>query len=787
MELLSRDPALRAALFRLVDVAPAILRPARPRRAPRFSPGRGARAGSAGLVPSARERDGARRGRAGARAARPSARSRASPCTGWRRASSSARTRPTPCPRSPGLWESGPPRPSTCSARRPSPPPRPTATRGAATRRCARWPRPRARWPARPTLDVVPRVNLSVKVTALTAKVKARGARARHRGRPPAARARCCARRKEVGAHLHVDMESLDSRELITQLVLDLLYQPEFAARARAPASSCRPTCATADEQLDQLLDWTGPPRAAVHDPPRQGRLLGARDGRGARRTAGRSPVVTEQTVECDRSFERAHAAADRRAGPHGPGGHRQPQPALDRPRRSPIPRRPHRRPRAPGPARPRRRPAGRAHRPRACACAPTARWATSWRAWPTSCAACWRTPSNDSFLAQPHASGTDLDQLLEAVNALHQRTAPRAAPRPRARRALTEALAALDAQLPLARADARSAASAATSRVFSSHRPRRRPRASSPTATARHRARGRPTPSTAAERRPRSEWQARARTPRAADRSRAPPVSLRGAAALLAALAVRECGKPWAEADGDVCEAIDFLEYYAQQARSRSTAADRLIQMPGERNTLRYVAARRRRRDRAVELPAGDRRRHGRRRRSRPATRVVLKPAEQAPACAKAVVDALPRRPASRPTRSSLLPGGGDAGRGARRPPARPHDRLHRLLRRRAWRSSRPPPTLAPGQRHLKRVVAEMGGKNCVIVDADADLDDVVPALVYSPRSAFAGQKCSRRLPRARARTRSPTTLAERLAGAVEHAAASAPPQRLRHRRPAA
>src|SRR5205807_1556801 len=47
------------------------------------------------------------------------------------------------------------------------------------------------------------------------------------------------------------------------------------------------------------------------------------------------------------------------------------------------------------------------------------------------------------------------------------------------------------------------------------------------------------------------------------------------------------------------------------------------------------------------------------------------------------------------------------------------------------------------PEQHHVKRVVAEMGGKNCVIVDSDADLDEAVPAIV---RSAFgyAGQKCS-------------------------------------------
>jgi RHH-type transcriptional regulator, proline utilization regulon repressor / proline dehydrogenase / delta 1-pyrroline-5-carboxylate dehydrogenase len=41
----------------------------------------------------------------------------------------------------------------------------------------------------------------------------------------------------------------------------------------------------------------------------------------------------------------------------------------------------------------------------------------------------------------------------------------------------------------------------------------------------------------------------------------------MRGRRLELAALAVRECAKPWAEADADVCEAIDFLEYYARQA----------------------------------------------------------------------------------------------------------------------------------------------------------------------------------------------------------------------------
>ena len=60
-------------------------------------------------------------------------------------------------------------------------------------------------------------------------------------------------------------------------------------------------------------------------------------------------------------------------------------------------------------------------------------------------------------------------------------------------------------------------------------------------------------------------------------------------------------------------------------------------------------------------------------------------------------------------------------------------------------------------GQKHLKRVVAEMGGKNCVIVDSDADLDEVVPALVRSA-FAYAGQKCSAAVARARATRRSTT-----------------------------
>jgi len=68
---------------------------------------------------------------------------------------------------------------------------------------------------------------------------------------------------------------------------------------------------------------------------------------------------------------------------------------------------------------------------------------------------------------------------------------------------------------------------------------------------------------------------------------------ALRGAAARLrerrlelAALQVRECAKPWPEADADVCEAIDFLEYYALEAVELDEGRP-LAQVPGERNTM--------------------------------------------------------------------------------------------------------------------------------------------------------------------------------------------------------
>jgi RHH-type transcriptional regulator, proline utilization regulon repressor / proline dehydrogenase / delta 1-pyrroline-5-carboxylate dehydrogenase len=206
-----------------------------------------------------------------------------------------------------------------------------------------------------------------------------------------------------------------------------------------------------------------------------------------------------------------------------------------------------------------------------------------------------------------------------------------------------------------------------------------------------------------------------------------------------LAALQVRECAKPWAEADADVCEAIDFLEYYARLALALDEGRS-LLEVPGERNVMRYVP----RGVCAVISPwnfplaiptgmvAGA---------LASGNAVILKPAEQAPGCSYVLVRAL-REAGVPPDALALLPGEGDVGAALVRDP-----RVHTI----AFTGSsavgqeivRVAADTPAAQKHLKRVIAEMGGKNCVIVDADADLDEVVPALVKSA-FLYAGQKCS-------------------------------------------
>ena len=230
-----------------------------------------------------------------------------------------------------------------------------------------------------------------------------------------------------------------------------------------------------------------------------------------------------------------------------------------------------------------------------------------------------------------------------------------------------------------------------------------------------------------------------------------------------LAALAVLEAGKPWPEADADVCEAIDFLEYYAAGVLALEQGRP-LVQLPGERNTLSYfprgVCAVIAPWNFPLAIPTGMIAAA-----LGTGNTVVFKPAEQTPACGHAVIEAL--HSAGAPADAVQLLCGRDGP--AKALVAHPH--VHTI----AFTGSvaaglsiiRAAAEPAPGQRHVKRVIAEMGGKNCIIVDADADLDDAVPAIVKSA-FGFAGQKCS-----AAARVLVHRDIADelnaRLAGAVE------------------
>ena len=132
-----------------------------------------------------------------------------------------------------------------------------------------------------------------------------------------------------------------------------------------------------------------------------------------------------------------------------------------------------------------------------------------------------------------------------------------------------------------------------------------------------------------------------------------------------VAALEVREAAKPWPEADADVCEAIDFLEYYARGAVDLAQGAP-LLQVPGERNELRYtprgVVAVISPWNFPVAIPLGMTAAG-----LATGNAVILKPAEQTPGCAAILVQAL-RESGVPPEALALLPGRGRRRRRAGR-----------------------------------------------------------------------------------------------------------------------
>ncbi|MFC4618968.1 L-glutamate gamma-semialdehyde dehydrogenase [Camelliibacillus cellulosilyticus] len=202
----------------------------------------------------------------------------------------------------------------------------------------------------------------------------------------------------------------------------------------------------------------------------------------------------------------------------------------------------------------------------------------------------------------------------------------------------------------------------------------------------------------------------------------------------------VLEAGKPWAEADGDASEAIDFMEYYARQM-IRLSQPQVMLAEPGDHNEMYYQPM-----GVGVVIPpwnfpfaimcgmtvsaavTGN--------------TVLLKPASNTPVVAAKFMEVL--KEAGMPDGVvNFIPGSG----------AEVGDYLvdHPKTRFVSFTGSREVGTriyeraakVQDGQVWLKRVVAEMGGKDTIIVDKDADLDRVAESIVYAAYG-YAGQKCS-------------------------------------------
>lgn len=208
-----------------------------------------------------------------------------------------------------------------------------------------------------------------------------------------------------------------------------------------------------------------------------------------------------------------------------------------------------------------------------------------------------------------------------------------------------------------------------------------------------------------------------------------------------LAALEVFEAGKPWREADADVCEAIDFLEYYAREML-RIAEPERLQSyVLGERNELYYVPV-------GVvgvigpwnfpmAIPTGMMAAA-----VAAGNTVVWKPAEQTPLIINRVMQIM-EECGLPPGVVNYLPGRGELA-GKRLVESIDVNMIvftgSRAVGMQILRESH---VEREGQSFVKRVVTEMGGKNAIIVDASADLDSAIPDILASA-FGFSGQKCS-------------------------------------------
>src|SRR5438874_1213043 len=207
-----------------------------------------------------------------------------------------------------------------------------------------------------------------------------------------------------------------------------------------------------------------------------------------------------------------------------------------------------------------------------------------------------------------------------------------------------------------------------------------------------------------------------------------------------LSAVEVFEVGKPWSEADGDIREAIDFCTFYAQQMR-RLGRPKLTQQVPGEESYHHYWP-------RGVAFviapwnfpiailcgmaSAG----------VVTGNTVIMKPSEQSIVCAAMLMQVFAEAGVP-PGVLNFLSGHGSVI-GAHLVDHKDVDLIaftgSREVGLKIWESAG---ITRPGQRELKRVICEMGGKNAMIVDTDADLDETIMYSIYSA-FGFQGQKCS-------------------------------------------
>jgi 1-pyrroline-5-carboxylate dehydrogenase len=205
-------------------------------------------------------------------------------------------------------------------------------------------------------------------------------------------------------------------------------------------------------------------------------------------------------------------------------------------------------------------------------------------------------------------------------------------------------------------------------------------------------------------------------------------------------AILVLEVGKPWIEADADTCEAIDFLEYYGREAL-RYANPPALTPIQGEQNHLVYQPL-----GVGVVIPpwnfafaimAG----------MTSAAIVtgntaILKPSSDAAVIAARFVDLL-HDLGLPPGVLNFVPGdGATVGESL---VTDPRTRFISFTGSKGvgLRINELAAKTPPGQKWIKRVVAEMGGKDAIVVADDADLDAAVAGVVASAYG-FAGQKCS-------------------------------------------